>query len=99
MLNLSSPPWKIHENSWWRREIANRLGISSPKVRKILLTIGAIQTDESRMHAAGMTVAEIAAEQKISEKAVSGRLPYTKGMYDAEYPTKNALRIRRSRQK
>ena len=34
-----------------------------------------------------------------SNSAVCSRIPYGKGMYNAEYPTINALRIRKCRQK
>ena len=34
-----------------------------------------------------------------SEKAVIARIPYDKGIYNAEYPTVNALRIRKCREK
>ena len=42
---------------------------------------------------------EIAETLGKSEKAVSCRIPYEKGMYGAEYPTINALRIRKCRGK
>lgn len=82
-----------------QREIANRLSISEPKVRKILITIGAIKTDESQLFATGLSIEEIADKLGKSPKAVLGRLPYTKGKYGAEYPSINALRIRKSREK
>lgn len=62
-----------------QREIANRLSISEPKVRKILITIGAIKTDESQLFATGLSIEEIADKLGKSPKAVLGRLPYTKG--------------------
>lgn len=82
-----------------QREIANRLSISEPKVRKILITIGAIKTDESQLFATGLSIEEIADKLGKSPKAGLGRLPYTKGQYGAEYPSINALRIRKSREK
>lgn len=81
------------------REIARRLGISDCKARKILITLGARDTDESRLYASGLSVEEIAARLGKSRNAVLARIPYIKGQYGAEYPTVNALRIRRSREK
>lgn len=46
-----------------------------------------------------LTVPEIAQILGKSEKAVFCRVPYEKGMYGAEYPTINALRIRKCRGK
>ena len=73
--------------------------VAEAKVNKILLTIGAASTDDSKLLAAGLSVDEIAARLDKSRKAVLARLPYSKGQYGAEYPTINALRIRRSREK
>ena len=81
------------------REIARRVKISEAKVNKILLTIGAVSPDDSKLLAAGLSVDAIAARLGKSCKAVLARLPYSKGQYGAEYPTVNALRIRRSREK
>lgn len=90
---------RLWEQKCSQREIANRLNISGPKVRKILITIGAIETDESRLFTAGLSIEEIADMLGKSPKAVLGRLPYIKGQYGAEYPSINALRIRKSREK
>ena len=90
---------RLWEQKCSQREIANRLNISEPKVRKILITIGAIETDESQLFATGLSIEEIADKLGKSPKAVLGRLPYTKGLYGAEYPSINALRIRKSREK
>lgn len=90
---------RLWEQKCSQREIANRLNISEPKVRKILITIGAIKTDESQLFATGLSIEEIADKLGKSPKAVLGRLPYIKGQYGAEYPSINALRIRKSREK
>ena len=83
--------------------IAGRLGISPQKVKRILITAGMYSTPRTEKIAAmqetGMTVEEIAEELGISEAAVQSNLPYIKGQYGAEYPTVNALRIRKSRSK
>lgn len=90
---------RLYEQGLSTNEIARRLSISQQKVRKILISIGAIETVESRMQAAGLNVGEICARLNKSRNAVLCRLPYSKGMYMAEYPTINAIRIRKSRQK
>ena len=90
---------RLWEQQLSQKEISRRLGISEQKVRKILITIGAVETDISRMYASGMTAEEIADRLGISKKAVNGHIPYQKGIYNAEYPTLNALAIRKSRSK
>ena len=90
---------RLHEQGLSRKDIAHRLQISEQKVLRILITIGTVETAESILFRQGRTVPEIAARLNKSEKAVSARLPYTKGMYDAQYPTQNALRIRATRRK
>lgn len=88
---------RLWEQRLSQKEISRRLDISEQKVRRILLTAGAIETDESRLYDRGMPVADIAAKLGKSEKAVIQRLPYSKGMYGAEYPSLNALKIRQCR--
>lgn len=90
---------RLWEQHYSQSEIARRLKISQPKVRKILLTIGAISTEESKLYAAGHTLEQIVEITGKSQDVVSSRLPYIKGVYNAEYPTINALRIRKSRSK
>lgn len=81
------------------KEICRRTGLSHTKVTKILVTLGAIVTDESALQQQGLSISEIAATLEKSERSVANRLPYTKGMYMAEYPTINALRIRKCKEK
>lgn len=88
---------RLWEQGCSQKEICRRLNLSNCKVRKILVTIGAIETDESKLYAAGKTVEQIAEITGKSKNAVFGRIPYTKGIYNAEYPTINAMRIRKSR--
>lgn len=78
-------------------EISRRLNLSWQKTTKILITIGAIETEESRLHAQGMSVAAIAEKLGKTRNAVLCRMPYEKGMYGAESPTKNALKIKKCR--
>lgn len=81
-----------------QKDISRRLNISEQKVRKILITIGAVETEESRLLKQGFTVDQIAEMTGKTKGAVSGRIPYDKGIYNAEYPSINALRIRRCRE-
>lgn len=82
-----------------RKQIALRLQISHHKVRKILLTLGAIDTQESLLFADGLSLKQIAEATGKTVKTVSNRVPYIKGNYNADMPTINALRIRASREK
>ena len=90
---------RLWEQELSQKEISRRLGISEQKVCKILVTVGAIETVESRMIKSGLTVSEIAEKLGKSEKSVICRIPYEKGIYNAEYPTINAIRIRKCRDK
>lgn len=90
---------RLWEQELSQKEISRRLRISEQKVCKILVTVGAIETEESRMIKSGLTVSEIAEKLGKSEKSVICRIPYEKGLYNAEYPTINAIRIRKCRDK
>lgn len=90
---------RLWEQQCSQKEIARRLDLSPAKVRKILITAGHYKTLESIMLAEGATPEQIATMLGKSLKAVNGNLPYSKGMYDAEYPSLNALRIRENRKK
>lgn len=88
---------RLFEQDFCQAEIARQLKISEAKVRKILITVGLISTEEALLHAQGMGVAEIAEKLGKTRNAVLGRLPYEKGMYDAEIPSENAIRIKKCR--
>lgn len=90
---------RLWEQDMSMREISKRLGISNQKVKRILITAGHISTDEAAMYQDGKTIEEIAKLTGKTPGAVMACLPYSKGMYGAEYPTINALRIRKSRAK
>lgn len=84
------------------KQIARRTGTSEQKVRRVLITMGLWSSPLSerihRMHASGKTLDEIAAALGMTRNNVTSYLPYDKGMYNAEYPTTNALRIRACRE-
>ena len=94
---------RLHEQGESIKTIARRLKISEQKVRRILITAGAYTSstvEYIRTHvAAGESVEEIVDALGITVKAVIGNMAYTKGMYRAEYPSKNAIAIRRFRSK
>lgn len=89
---------RLWEHELSRKEIARRLNISFQKVTKILVTAGALETPESKLYTQGYSLAQIAAALDETERAAFPRIPYAKGMYGAEYPTTNALRIRKCRE-
>lgn len=82
-----------------KKEISHRLNISEHKVRKILVTIGAIETGESKLYAEGYTQEQIIGITGKTLSAVNSMLPYTKCPYNQHQPTENALRIRKHRTK
>jgi DNA-binding CsgD family transcriptional regulator len=92
---------RLHEQGIPRRTIAKRAGISLQKVRKILITAGAWSDETSekigKLRANGMSVPEIAEELGVKTNTVWSYLPYSKGMYNQEYPTINAIRVRNSK--
>lgn len=85
------------------RKVARSFRVSEQKVRKILIDAGAYESDTANMvndmFEQGCNVQTIAEKLKISISAVSGYLPYTKGMYSSENPSENALKIRKCRSK
>ena len=88
---------QLWEHDFSKKEISRKLNLSHGKITKILVTIGAIETEEARMLASGMTVPEIAAKLSKTEHAVFCRVPYSKGVYDSDNPSPNAIRIREYR--
>ena len=77
--------------------------VSTQKVRKILLTNGIMPDSDIthevvRLREAGLSINDIANKLNVSHKAVHAHLPYDKGMYLADNPSINALRIRKHRE-
>lgn len=85
------------------RKTAALLRISAQKVRKHLIDAGVYESDMAAqvrdLHERGYSTDEMAAALGVSRSTVSGYLPYTKGGYLSDTPSKNALRIRRCRNK
>ena len=93
---------RLSEQGVTVKQIARRTGTSEQKVRRVLITMGLWSSPLSerihRMHASGKTLDEIAAALGMTRNNITSYLPYNKGMYNAEYPTTNALRIRACRE-
>ena len=98
-MDITEQASSLYEQGYSQREIAAKLNLSHKKVLQMLVTSGMIETDESRMYAQGYTVEQIAETLGKQVKSVLGRIPYQKGIYNAENPTINALRIRKHREK
>lgn len=85
------------------KKVAALFRISEQKVREVLIDAGEYESDISvqvkDLYEQGFSVDDIADKLNISRSAVSSYLPYTKGAYMGEGPSKNALRIRRCRNK
>lgn len=85
------------------RETAKYFEIHYQTVRKILITYSDYTTDKSEyiqfLLAQEMTVQEIARKLNITTSAVSAHIPYHKGIYKLEDATRNAIYIRRHRDK
>lgn len=85
------------------KKVAALFRISEQKVRKILIDADLYESDMSvqvkDLYEQGFSVENIADKLKVSKGTVSGYLPYTKGGYLSDAPSKNALRIRKYRSK
>lgn len=102
MDTLVTSALRLNEQGLSVAEIARRLKISEQKTRKILITAGAWSSPLSlkiaKMRGDGKSIEEIAESLGITRNAVLSYTPYDRGMKNAEYPTVNALRIRKCRQ-
>lgn len=93
---------KYYESCGSIKETAKSFRFSNQKVRKILITEGAFESEASRtindMYTKGYSIDGISRKLNISKTCVNSYLPYTKGVYNSDTPTKNALNIKRYRQ-
>lgn len=89
----------LYDQGLSQKNISKRLGISAQKVGKILINAGVIETEELKLLRAGHSIADIAAITGKTRKAVMSRIPYSKCVYNAQNPTENALKIRKTREK
>lgn len=83
------------------KDVAAELGISTVKVRRILITLGLWSSSTSRkigaLYDQGLSVKNIAARLYMSEKNVQAYIPYSKGAYGKE--TYDAVMSREYRQR
>lgn len=81
------------------KKVAALFRISEQKVRKILIDAGEYESDRAGevkdLYEQGFSVEDIA--DKLGKSAVSGYLPYSKGLYLSETPSSNAIKIRKCR--
>lgn len=85
------------------KKVAALFRISEQKVRKILIDAGEYESDRAGevkdLYEQGFSVEDIADKLGVSKSAVSGYLPYSKGLYLSETPSSNAIKIRKCRAK
>ena len=83
------------------KKVAALFRISEQKVRKVLIDAGEYESDMSvqvkDLHEQGFSVEDIADKLGVSKSAVSGYLPYSKGLYLGKNPSSNAIKIRKCR--
>lgn len=92
---------KTYNKTGSLRETAKICGVNWQKVRKILITSGAYESDLSirinKLYNSGETCKSIANSLGISIATVNSYLPYIKCIYNIDSPSKNALRIKKCR--
>lgn len=85
------------------KQTAAAFGLWEGTVRKALITAGVYESKWSariaELRERGLDDQQIAEALHISLATVNTHTPYTKGSYNSETPTKNAIRIRRHRRK
>ena len=85
------------------RAAAQAANVTNQKARKILISAGLYKTKTIdyciKRREEGASGKEIAEELGLGEKAVKSMLPYSKGEYNLETPSKNAAAIRRHRER
>ena len=85
------------------KSTAKILKISEQKVRKILITFDLFESEKSRYIAKrineGASVEDVAREIETTERYVNSYLPYSKGVYYGDHPSKGALVLREWRAK
>lgn len=83
-------------------ETSRVTGWSHSKVRKTLVEYGLFESDMyvkiCSLYNKGLSAQEIANTLKIASSTVNTYIPYQKCPYNSEYPSKNALNIRRCRE-
>ena len=82
-------------------ETGRHFCVSEQKIRRILISAGVYETAQTQevasLYNSGYTPKEIGAQLRLSNSAVFANLPYSKGQYLSDAPSKNAIRIRECR--
>lgn len=90
-----------HDEGESIKYIAKAAGCSECKVCKILSSYRFVLNKTARdvldLHDQGMDPSDIAAALGISYSTVHRYLPYCRGVYHADHPTRNAINIRNMR--
>lgn len=85
------------------RQTAEAFGISPQKCRRMLISAGVYTTPLAskiaELYEQGVAAEQIAKILGMRAKTVLAYTPYTKGVYNDDNPSKNALAIRRHREK
>ena len=83
--------------------LARKHKISVLKVRKLLVTAGALKTEQSvlvqKLHSEGKTLDEIANTVGCSRATANSWLPYSRIIYNMEEISPNAIRLKRFKQR
>lgn len=93
----------VYEKRKSIRQTVIETGLSIGTIRKIVINEGLFSTPTSQLirnlYEQGLSVKEIMKETGLSRSAVHVYLPYSKGLYNSENPTQNALNVRECRKK
>ena len=85
------------------KQVAKEFNISLNKVRKILVTMNAFESEKGdwikSLYDNGTSIKTIMKETGLSRSAVDTYLPYERGPNNSNNPTKNALAIRACRER
>lgn len=94
---------RLHEQGMSVRAIHLQLRISEYKVQKILCNCGVSSSPRAaqiqRLLQDGLSQDDVATHLGVTRNAIQRYIPYSRGLQNAEYPSANALRIRKCREK
>lgn len=100
---LTSLAVEFYEEYGEVKAVAEELEMSEIKVRKLLITAGAYESEIAdeimALYEAGKTIQEICRMTGLGKSSVNGYLPYTKVPYNAKELSLNAERIKKYRKR